>query len=225
MNIKEDLNLFFLHVPKNAGKSILKMYDIKADKKLKRSVVEAQASINHSQNLNINLDKYVKFCVVRNPWDRIVSLYHFRKRETDLYNLFPGANVFGGDKSLPDGTQLSFKEWVMSPHSKAAEFPLIDRIEKERDHKMREMFSAKAFPRKDYLYKMNKAEYNDMYRSHAHYLWLTHVLDWIQQIHFITKEDGSLFVDEILRFETLAEDLEKFQERKKNMLTIMMKNC
>ena len=43
----------------------------------------------------------------------MVSLYHFRKKENDLYNLYSGANPKGGDKTTPEGTELSFKEWVM----------------------------------------------------------------------------------------------------------------
>ena len=219
MNINSDLNLLFIHVPKNAGKSIMKAFEIGADPVLKRSVVESVATERASLHpegryKSEYIDKLIKFAVVRNPWDRIVSLYHFRKRENDLYNMFPDCNVFGGDKTLPDGSELSFKEWIMSPHSKGAGgFPFWERIHTDPDINNRRIYHPDVFERKDYFYQMTKTQNNEMYNSEGTYMWMTHFLDWIQQIHFITRMDGTLFVDEVLRFERIEEDLEKLCDK------------
>ena len=211
MNINEDLKLLFIHVPKCAGKSILKAFDLQKCLVLKRSVVEGVLTEHQFKASNKKLSDYIKFGIVRNPWDRLVSLYHFRKRENDLYNLFPDCNVFGGDKTTADGQKLSFKEWIMSPHSKGAEFPQVSRINETTDPAAK-MYHPNAFKRKDYLYKMSKQQCNAMYETKAGHLWLTHFLDWIPQIHFLTKASGELIVDKVLRFENINEDIHKFCE-------------
>ena len=85
MNINSDLNLLFIHVPKNAGKSIMKAFGIGADPVLKRSVVESvateRASLHPEGRYKSDyIDKLIKFAVVRNPWDLQVSSFHHIKR-------------------------------------------------------------------------------------------------------------------------------------------------
>ena len=93
--------LIFFHIPKNAGVSIRRILEI--DTKMH------PFNFTKTTNLGIDIKKYTdpdifksyhKFTVVRNPWDRMVSLYHFRKKENDLFmhNMSAG-KVFG-----PDGT-------------------------------------------------------------------------------------------------------------------------
>ena len=213
MNINKELKLLFIHVPKCAGKSIEKGFNIPADPDLKRSIVEGRMTELTFNRYGWDLNDYIKFCIVRNPWDRLVSLYHFRKREKDLYNLFPGNYVFGGDETLRDGTTLNFKEWIMNPHSKGASFPHLEMVMHPKTPlKEQELFGPK-YQRKDHFYRMTKEQNNDLYLFENKYLWLTHFLDWIQQIHFITKEDGSLIVDDVLRFETLESDLDTFCDK------------
>jgi hypothetical protein len=108
--------LIFFHIPKNAGVSIRRILEI--DTKMH------PFNFSRTTNLGIDIKKYTdpeifksyyKFTVVRNPWDRMVSLYHFRKKENDLFmhNMSAG-KVFG-----PDGTIWGFKKWILNSEIKA----------------------------------------------------------------------------------------------------------
>ena len=108
--------LIFFHIPKNAGVSIRRILEI--DTKMH------PFNFSRTTNLGIDIKKYTdpeifknyyKFAVVRNPWDRMVSLYHFRKKENDLFmhNMSAG-KVFG-----PDGEIWGFKKWILSSEIKA----------------------------------------------------------------------------------------------------------
>jgi len=59
------------------------------------------------------------------------------------------------------------------------------------------------------------------------YLWKNHhvqygnLLEWINQIHFITDSNGNLVVDDILRFENLDENIKNFC-KKYNLKEVML---
>ena len=90
MPIIDKYKLIFIHIPKTAGTSIEKTlidykFKIKGDLKnwygninnyeLDHSTIKYL--INNCKSYN---KKYIKFCVVRNPYERLVSEYHFCKR-------------------------------------------------------------------------------------------------------------------------------------------------
>ena len=184
MNINQENNLMFFHIPKNAGQSILSGFNLEKNKQLNRSVVcGLTTSLFFKQE---ELNRFTKFSIIRNPFDRLVSLYHFRKKENDLYNLFVGANYSGGDKTSPDGKNLSFKEWVMDSRSRGlgllwGEDPFLD--------------SSKE--KQIYLFENHQGGYNS-------------TIEWVNQIHFLTDKSGNLITNEILRFETLNDDINNF---------------
>jgi hypothetical protein len=133
-----------------------------------------------------DINNFIKFAIIRNPFDRLVSLYHFRKKENDLYNLFPNANHDGGDKTTPDGENLTFKQWVMDSRTRGVgtlwgEDPFLD--------------SSKE--KQIYLFENHQGGYNS-------------TIEWVNQIHFLTDRSGNLMTNEILRFENLNEDIENF---------------
>lgn len=128
MNISDKYKLIFFHLPKCAGKSIISALDIKTnDETNLKSGLRQTTAMGYDTvywNKLIYPEKwktYTKFTIVRNPWDRVVSIYHFRKKENDLYKLFPpvlGTNIKGGDKLGPDGKEWEFKRWLLSGYSK-----------------------------------------------------------------------------------------------------------
>ena len=59
-------------------------------------------------------NSYHKFSIVRNPFERMVSLYSFRKKQGDLYI---HVNLFDSDVG-PDGTEWDFNRWIKSPEMK-----------------------------------------------------------------------------------------------------------
>ena len=133
MNISDKYKLIFFHYPKCAGKSVVDALGIKTSDKtniesgMRQTIGYGVDYYNwNSQIYPEKWNTYKKFTIVRNPWDRAVSLYNFRKKENDLYNLFPpqfGTNMLGGDKIGPDGKHWDFKRWLLSSLSKGIPLP------------------------------------------------------------------------------------------------------
>lgn len=132
--------LIFIHIPKNAGTAIYRLFNLPpghADIELIRSTLPAD-----------KVASYVKFAIVRNPFDRLVSNYLYAKMENSLYH--------GKDNPHPDYKRLrkkSFRDCVK-------------------------------------LLKKGKLRHEG----------------WADQYQWVFRE-GHLFVDEILYFERLQDDL------------------
>ena len=78
--IKDRTDIIFVHITKNAGTSIAKAFNmnpITANTDIKKHYTASQ--IYDLVGSNIYNDAY-KFSVVRNPWDRMLSYFFFRKR-------------------------------------------------------------------------------------------------------------------------------------------------
>jgi hypothetical protein len=71
-------DLFFIHIPKTAGTSIHTALEIEPDRRGHRTL-ETLYDLYGTTIL-----KTPCFTVVRNPWDRMVSLYEFRKQKKDI---------------------------------------------------------------------------------------------------------------------------------------------
>ena len=71
-DINDKYKIIFIHIPKNAGISI---EEALFDKKIgHKSILQFE-----SHNLK-KYHEYFKFTVVRNPYDRLVSAFHFLKK-------------------------------------------------------------------------------------------------------------------------------------------------
>lgn len=67
-----DYKAIFLHIPKTAGSSIKKAF-------FGRYVADHSHASYAKKKYPREWEKYFKFSFVRNPWDRISSIYHFYK--------------------------------------------------------------------------------------------------------------------------------------------------
>ena len=83
-------NFIFIHIPKTAGTSIESVFGKcrAKHKTIKKTLRDIPQGKTH--------EDYFKFTFIRNPWDRIVSLYEYLKRE-----------AIQADKAF-----LDFHEWV-----------------------------------------------------------------------------------------------------------------
>jgi hypothetical protein len=99
-NISDTHGLIFVHIAKAAGTSVWKNLGMTKDDRGIFTILQLKDMID-----NTKFNSYKKFTVVRNPWDRMVSLYEYRKKE-------------GHEKYIYGDQDYSFKEWLMNPRVK-----------------------------------------------------------------------------------------------------------
>jgi hypothetical protein len=81
-NYSEKHNVLFIHIPKNAGTSILNSLEIKNAKHYPLSVLQGYMDKE-------TFDNAIKIAVVRNPWERMVSYYRYRQLKNQDPKDFP----------------------------------------------------------------------------------------------------------------------------------------
>ena len=119
MNESHKYKLIFFHIPKNAGVSVRNA--LKIDRKSHNfpfTNVSVALPIDVKANtLESIYNEYHKFAIVRNPYERMVSLYNFRKQGNDLYD------YVGMHESPigPDGKIWDFNRWILSPEMKGTD--------------------------------------------------------------------------------------------------------
>ena len=102
----EDKNLsnlhgvIFVHIAKAAGTSVWKNLGMTKFTRGIFTVLQLKDIIP-----NDKFNSYCKFTVVRNPWDRMVSLYEYIKKEKH-------------DEYIYNNNNYEFKDWLMNPHVK-----------------------------------------------------------------------------------------------------------
>ncbi|NCP14056.1 MAG: sulfotransferase family protein [Sphingomonadales bacterium] len=77
MYLDHPKKLVFVHNPKTAGRSIVRL--LRLDDADSFRFAHVYASTIRSKFLQDDWDQFFSFCVVRNPWERYVSLYKFQR--------------------------------------------------------------------------------------------------------------------------------------------------
>lgn len=94
--------VIFVHIPKNAGTSILSLFESSNE------VYQTHVSYREYYSADrARFEKYSKFCISRNPYDRLVSAYHYLKQGGDGSN-----DIIYRDKH--SGIFASFEVFVKS---------------------------------------------------------------------------------------------------------------
>tara|TARA_Y100000310_G_scaffold217599_1_gene218649 strand:- start:2 stop:862 length:861 start_codon:yes stop_codon:yes gene_type:complete len=236
MNISDKYKLIFFHLPKCAGKSVINALEIKKlDKTNIKTDLKQTTLLGFEQaywNQKIYPEKwniYKKFTIVRNPWDRMVSLYHYRKKENDLYKLFPpafGMNIMGGDRVGPDGKEWDFKRWILSSFVKGLtidkrasfdnEYLSIYKALKYDSKTLEEGIEYhRFFTEKDNYIKLCSSEETisvGLDNSYGLFVYVRDRIEWWNQIDIISGLYGEKLIDYILRFEHLEEMWNKMFE-------------
>lgn len=119
MPVSDELNLIFIHIPKNAGTSIYKTY---FDDGTGRGRFFGHHNWNKYSNQITNKWKsYTTFSVVRNPWDRVVSNYVYARKEESYWH-----NAINPEKSEM-GKHFDYDTLKSKSFSEAVE--IIDELE------------------------------------------------------------------------------------------------
>ena len=100
MFINHKHKFIFIHIPKNAGTSIRNSFDIQGyDKKvIRKPYPHNSCSEIKTYCGDLVWETFYKFAVTRNPYERMVSYYHFHK--SPQYRYPARANT------------LSFNDWI-----------------------------------------------------------------------------------------------------------------
>lgn len=105
MIINKEFGFIFVHVPKTAGNAIevsLPKCNRRKNRKLFREMVPTE---KHLHLQDVDRTGMFKFGFTRNPWDRMVSLYHFRSQKDNQNNKFDQQRLrdWGFEKCLLTG--------------------------------------------------------------------------------------------------------------------------
>lgn len=75
INLKNNkLKIIFIHIQKSGGSSIIDFFNVKKS----HNKIEKDILILNEKKINLN--RVFKFTVIRNPWDRMVSFFHYHKQ-------------------------------------------------------------------------------------------------------------------------------------------------
>lgn len=136
-------NLAFIHIPKNAGTSIRQTLNFESFDKIdeKHRTERDPALANHfpvyriqkllrETESDIPFDDMIKVMVVRNPWERMVSLYRHRLKK--LHHSYEGK-----PRNRPmdiDAAERGFNYWLLNtPHEGDAVLTTMAQSEWGRD--------------------------------------------------------------------------------------------
>ena len=111
MPISDKHKLVFIHIPKNAGTSIEKSFHMRATGHKTWDTYQKQYLEEWS--------RYTSFCVVRNPFDRLVSNYEYARREESYWHSTtnPEQATYGKHPDYEFLKDRSFSECVSAlPH-------------------------------------------------------------------------------------------------------------
>lgn len=106
-NIIDEYNTIFIHIPKNAGTSILNAFGVKN--------ANHEKWYFYKKNYPKKWGAYLRFGVVRNPWDRLVSNYEYAKLEKSYWHSADANAIYGKHKDYELLKNKSFDEaiWLL----------------------------------------------------------------------------------------------------------------
>jgi len=201
-------NILFIWIPKTAGTSMFNIFQeygcqkLTKEEKYKNFNNQGFTTFGHMNIFDLISMNYIsneyfqnayKIAFVRNPWDRLVSLYHYRKKNkykiTSKYDNFSDF-VYGLEK------RFQLREKILDK--------IFDRDFIKSNVSMDNFFSIQSKKLIEYIYttSVNPIGFYDVRSlSQAN-----------PQVNWIVNDKGKLIVDFLGRFETLNEDFERLKK-------------
>jgi len=108
--INHKYKCIFIHIPKTGGTSIESVFvsnAAKTDVPFKHSTAK-----EYQKKFNRGFSEYFKFSVIRNPWNLVVSLYHWMWHTDSPTNFFP--KQWRARTHIP--LHWTLNDWVKSPN-------------------------------------------------------------------------------------------------------------
>ena len=127
MVISQEERYLFIHIPKTAGTSLthamiketgISPTSIQGVDGKDHEIITHSGALQLKQMLGKHYDGLYSFSVVRNPWDRMVSLYNFKiqsaqQRLTGKRPQKPGTSKEGDMKEIAYLSTLGFERWLL----------------------------------------------------------------------------------------------------------------
>jgi hypothetical protein len=108
--------IIFLHPPKCGGTSIEQLLGFLEERQKNPNInFFKHASLReHIQEVSKISDpnKFFKFSIIRNPWDRAVSYYNHKKFKAYISFLHKGYAFYEMPENVKDAKKLTFKEYI-----------------------------------------------------------------------------------------------------------------
>jgi len=108
MPISHKNKLIFIHIPKNAGTSITD------SEGMNFSFKGHHLPSFYKSNFPNQWENYIKFCVIRNPWDRVVSNYEYARMPESHWHSVSGNSIYGAHPDYKNLIKLNFKETLQA---------------------------------------------------------------------------------------------------------------
>jgi hypothetical protein len=119
MFVDQSNKVIFFHIPKTGGRSIKATFgfkESKRDRRLSHYLPETAREVIFQDTWH----HYWKFCVVRNPWDRFVSLYEFHRQSEHSKKYTPDLHRFAESCTFSEWfyantNGITYTDWFGSP--------------------------------------------------------------------------------------------------------------
>ena len=102
MSYSNRFHMYFIHIPKNAGTAICK----------KLGFYKGKSGHHKFKNMENMLRNKNTFCVCRNPYDRVVSIYEYFRMKKSYWHSSDNSTSFPLLEAHHYISNLSFKEFV-----------------------------------------------------------------------------------------------------------------
>ena len=216
------MKIIFIHIAKNCGNSIKRLLSKEKHLELCHcfKLFHTNNKLLDYENKLLDLTSYFKFTIVRNPWDRLVSYYAFKKdylhskiKFRELIEKKYNSKIENIDdniiiKELKKIKGLEYNDEYIKLLKKLN--MLQNRIDEIKNKKKNDI---------DKYQKLKKTNFKDFWLKNLNSLFLKNT-----QVKYLKCKNIKNEIDLILRYENLNDDFKKLSEKLKITNKLEKKN-